>query len=118
MGFRIPKKTYDRATISARDNTIVLEGDIDHDNPDSFLKPFFKEVSSRFHDLLILDITNLEFLNSSGIKCMLDFLKTRAPESKVIIKTDRSKTWQRNSMSVVQSLDEHNIALDDIDRQE
>jgi anti-anti-sigma factor len=115
MKFNIPKQTFDRATISVTGNTIVLEGDIDHNNPEIFLRPFFKKAANQLRESLVLDITNLEFLNSSGIKCMLDFLKSRAPDSKVIIKTDKRKTWQRNSMSVVKSLDEKNISLDDIE---
>ena len=33
MVFNIPRQTHNRATISAIGNTIVLEGDIDHNDP-------------------------------------------------------------------------------------
>ena len=61
---------------------------------------------------IIIDIKNLEFLNSAGIKCLLDFLKAKPPNSKVLIKTDMKKTWQRKSMVVIQSIDEDNISLE------
>jgi len=113
MVFNIPKQTYNRATISAKDNTVILEGDIDQNQPEDFLKPFFNQISSREYESLTIDISNLEFLNSAGIKCLLDFLSSRIPQSKVTIKTDQKKTWQRNSMTVIQSIDEKNISLID-----
>jgi hypothetical protein len=113
MVFNIPKQTHNRATISAKGNTVILEGDIDHNDPEVFIKPFFKKVLSHIHELLIIDMKNLEFLNSAGIKCLLDFLKSKPPNSKVIIKTDRKKTWQRKSMAVLQSLDKDNISLEE-----
>lgn len=116
MVFNIPRQTHNRATISATDNIIMLEGDIDHNDPEVFIKPFLEKVLSQMDETIILDIKNLEFLNSAGIKCLLDFLKAKPPDSKVIIKTDNKKTWQRKSMTVMQSLDEENISLEDIDK--
>lgn len=115
MIFNIPKQTHNRATISASGNTIVLEGDIDHNDPEIFIKPFFEKVLLQKFKLLIIDMGNLEYLNSSGIKCLLDFIKAKSPNSKVIIKTDFKKTWQKKSMAVVQSLDEDNISLEEAD---
>ena len=112
MVFNIPKKTHNRATVSAAGNTVVLEGDIDHNDPEVFINPFFKKVLSQKFKFIIIDIKNLEFLNSAGIKCLLDFLKAKPPNSKVLIKTDMKKTWQRKSMVVIQSIDEDNISLE------
>ena len=46
MVLNIPKQTYNRAVISASGNIIFLEGDIDHSNPEVFIKPFFDKVLS------------------------------------------------------------------------
>ena len=115
MVFNIPKQTHNRATISATGNTIILEGEIDHNDPEDFIKPFFDEVLSQIHELLIIDIKNLEFINSSGIKCLLDFLKAKPRNTRIIIKTDSRKTWQLKSMEVIQSLDKENISLEETD---
>jgi hypothetical protein len=113
MIFKIPKQTHNRATISAEGNTVILEGDIDHNDPEIFIRPFFNKVLSNIRELVIIDMRNLEFLNSSGIKCLLDFIKSKPQGAKVIIKTDKKKTWQRKSMTVLQSLDKDNITLED-----
>lgn len=115
MAFDIPKQTHNRAGLSATGNTIVLEGEIDHNDPEVFIKPFFNKVLSQMHELLIIDIKNLEFINSSGIKCLLDFLKARPRNTRIIIKIDREKTWQQRSMELIQSLDKENISLDKTD---
>ncbi|MBN2531752.1 MAG: hypothetical protein JXB88_02610 [Spirochaetales bacterium] len=115
MVFNIPKQTYNRAIISAKGDTIILEGDIDHNDPEVFIKPFFEKVLSQMHEVLIIDIRNLEFLNSAGIKCLLDFLKAKPTDTRVLIKSDKKKTWQQKSMAVIKSLDEENISLEDVD---
>ncbi|MBN2533320.1 MAG: hypothetical protein JXB88_10530 [Spirochaetales bacterium] len=116
MVFNIPKQTHNRAAISATGNIIILEGDIDHNDPEVFIKPFLEKILSNIPELLIIDIRNLEFLNSSGIKCLLDFLKAKPPHYKVIVRTDKKKTWQHKSMTVIQSLDKDNIYLEDVDK--
>ncbi|MBN2444423.1 MAG: hypothetical protein JXJ04_23875, partial [Spirochaetales bacterium] len=112
MEFSIPKQTFNGATISAHGNRVVIEGDIDQDNPALYLQSFFNTVISHLHDLFILDITNLEYINSAGIKCIIGFLKEREPGSKVVIKSDKKKTWQRHSINILKSLDEKNISID------
>ncbi|MBN2536332.1 MAG: anti-sigma factor antagonist [Spirochaetales bacterium] len=113
MAINIPKKKYKRAVIYANGDTVVLEGEIDQSNPETFLEPFFKKASSLMTTFVYIDITGLEFLNSAGIKCILDFLMKRKSNSRVIIRTDRKKTWQRTAIDVIQSLDKENILLEE-----
>ena len=115
MVFNIPKQTHNKATLSATGNTIILEGEIDHNDPEVFIKPFFNKVLSQMHELLIIDLKNLEFINSAGIKCLLHFLKAKPRNTRIIIKIDRKKTWQQKSMAFIQSFDEENISLEETD---
>jgi anti-anti-sigma factor len=108
----IPKQVHNRVIVSVTDNTIVLEGEIDHNDPELFIKPFFDKLLLQNYDLLIIDIKNLEYLNSSGIKCLLDFIKAKPRNAKIRIKIDMKKKWQYKSMVVIQSIDEKNISLE------
>jgi anti-anti-sigma factor len=113
MALHIPKQTYNRATISATENTIILEGDIDHNDTEDFISPFFKKVASYKHAELIIDITNLDYLNSTGVKCLIEFLKVVVLHSRIIIKTDQKKSWQNRSIYAIQSIDEKHISIID-----
>ncbi|MBN1697986.1 MAG: hypothetical protein JW881_10770 [Spirochaetales bacterium] len=109
----IPKQTFNRATISATGNTIMLEGDIDQNDPEEFIVPFFKKAASIHYDSYIIDITNLEYINSTGVKCLIEFLKSLIPLSKVIFRTDQKKPWQQKSMGAIQAIDKDHISLID-----
>ncbi len=62
-------------------------------------------------DKVTLDFSELEFINSSGIKCIVSFILEKDESSKVIFLIDSSKSWQEKTLEVIQSLDEDNIEI-------
>ena len=99
----------DNTVIFAKDDKVVLKGEIDQAKPGEFLNPFFENVISQMNDSVILDVQELEFMNSSGLKAIITFVMNRKKDSKLIIKVDMDKTWQKTSLKVVASLDSNII---------
>lgn len=113
MSINIPEQIHDKAIISGDGDTIFLRGEIDDFDPGHFLTDFFETAKRQMDKVIKIDFTQLEFLNSSGIKCIVTFVMDKNPDSKIVFITDSSKTWQRTSLEVIQSLDEDNISIDD-----
>ena len=113
MALDIPEQKVQRAIFFAQGDCVVLQGEIDQNDPDVFLDPFFKKVCEQMGESITLDITRLNFLNSAAISCLLEFIMNRKPRTRVTIKVDKSKGWQRYSINVVQALDADNIILED-----
>ena len=111
MDMFIEEQTHGNAIISAEGITIYLKGEIDSVEPGEYLTPFFTSVIEQMNDAVVCDLTELEFINSSGIKCIVSFILERDFESKVTFKLDVSKSWQLKTMEVIQSLDEEKIEL-------
>ena len=114
MPIDIPEQINDRAIISGTGDTLFLKGEIDHVDPGVFLRQFFETAKAQMDQSIRIDVSNLEFLNSSGIKCIVAFVMDKKPGSKIIFITDNGKTWQQTSLEVIQSLDEDNISIDNI----
>ena len=93
-------------------DTIVLEGEIDQQYPDDYLDPFFADVIEQMGKSVTLDIAELDYINSLGIKCLVTFIVKRKANSKVFIKTNKSKSWQRMALKIIKSLDERNIIIE------
>jgi len=107
----IQEKIAGTAKISASGDTALFEGEIDMQNPSDFLNPFFEDIASQMTKTVRLDFTLLEYLNSSGIKCIVSFVLSRPDNSQVIFVVDNNKSWQKTSFEVIQSLDEENISI-------
>ena len=112
MAIKITEETHDRVTLSAADDTAILKGEIDVAKPGNILNPFFDKIKDQMDEQVRLDFTNLDFLNSSGIKCIVSFVMGKKPGSKVVFVVDSNKTWQETSLEVIQSLDEDNISIE------
>lgn len=97
--------------IFAKGDTVTIKGEINHENPEIFLTPFFNKVLIQMDGNIVIDLRYLEYLNSSGIKPIIGFLMSRNPDWHVKIKSDPKSTWQRTSLKVLASLDD-NIALE------
>ncbi len=102
------------ARISAKDNTATLSGEIDMQTPGDYLNPFFKEVIQQMDGDVRLDFTCLEYLNSSGIKCIVSFVLSKPDDHRITFIVDKKKSWQKTSFEVIQSLDEDNIFIQEI----
>lgn len=112
MALNIPEQKHNQAVISAKNNTVVLQGEIDQNKPEIFLEPFFNEVNKQMEDQVIIDLLELNFFNSAAIGCLIDFLINRRPGSLVTMKIDKSRFWQKILMDVVQSIDKDSIRIE------
>ena len=106
----IQKIKKDNTIMFAKNRTIFLTGKIEQLNPNEFLDPFFEMVISKMGDSvinegLILDVRQLNFMNSSGLRAILSFIMKRKGNIKLSIKIDNSKTWQRTSLKIAAKLD-------------
>ncbi len=113
MPIQIPEQVINKSIISGKDDTIYLKGEIDDVDPGKFLTQFFETAKDQMDEIIRIDFKELEFLNSSGIKCIVTFVMDKNPGSKIVFITDSSKTWQRTSLEVIQSLDEDNISIEE-----
>lgn len=111
MALNIEKEIHNEAIIYAKDNIVYLEGEIDQTDPDRFLVPFFKNIILQMEEMVYIDVRKLEYLNSAGIECILEFIINRKPGTKIVIKIDKLKNWQKGAVDVIKSLDEKHISL-------
>jgi hypothetical protein len=90
--------------------SVIISGSINHPKPNIFMEPFLQEV----HDNILakaikavdVDITDLQFLNSSGIREFVDWvmkLNELEEEKKYTIKflCNAEHKWQDSSLSTV-----------------
>ncbi len=112
MPVNIPEETHKNAVLFASGDTAVISGEIDDADPGLFLTPFFDKIKNQMDDVIRLDFTRLDFLNSSGIKCIVSFVMDKNPGTRVVFVTAPDKTWQKTSLEVIQSLDEDNISIE------
>ncbi len=114
MPMNIPEQKYDDALLSAEDRTIIMSGEITSIDPAEFLSPFLEKAFSQADDAaeLIIDITGLNFLNSSAIGCILKRLRKKKAGLKVTIKTDRKKMWQKTSVTIFKLVDPDNVTIE------
>lgn len=99
---------------------IVFSGNIELQNPGEVLDPCFaqvhEEVTTNSVKELVLDFTTLEFLNSSGIKSLINwFIKLpQLPEDKrynLLIKSNKDITWQDTTFRSISMLVPQNVTL-------
>ncbi len=113
MPIHIAEQIHNNSIISGSGDTLFLKGEIDDVDPGLFLTDFFRQARDQMDETIRIDFTGLNFLNSSGIKCIVTFVMEKSPDTKIVFVTDSSKTWQRTSLEVIQSLDEDNIAIEE-----
>jgi hypothetical protein len=102
---------FGKYTISYVKNTVSLNGEIDDKFPQKILDPFFDKVLERMEKQVTIDIRGLNFINSSGIKSLVNFLLKKRPNSKITILSSLQERWQTTSLSLLQSLDKTNIMI-------
>ncbi|OHD07280.1 MAG: hypothetical protein A2086_05425 [Spirochaetes bacterium GWD1_27_9] len=88
-------------------------GELDFENPESVVFPFFNEIHNKVISNKVkcveVDFTKLEFLNSSGLKTLIKWIKTdiTLPEDNrykfKIIATSKIH-WQENALKVLPML--------------
>jgi len=87
--------------------TIYFSGSINHPRPGEFLKPFIQEVHSEIIKKNIkeikVDIKDLKFLNSAGIRELVDWIMqlNELPEEKkykILFICSSEQKWQESSI--------------------
>ena len=99
--------------------TIFISGSINHPRPQVFMEPFIEEV----HDTIVknnikevdLDITKLRFLNSSGIREIVDWVlkMSKLPNEdkyKINFICSSEHKWQESSISTLIYLNQNYTA--------
>ncbi|OHD05401.1 MAG: hypothetical protein A2086_13655 [Spirochaetes bacterium GWD1_27_9] len=106
-----PKKVVEgNVELKAEGDTIFINGNIDCQGPGKFMNPFFSDVHN---DILKnsmknvkLDIRKLTFLNSSGIKELVEWIMkldilSDAQKYTITILTNPEFMWQESSISTL-----------------
>lgn len=110
MGMKLLLVNEGNVQLRGEGDTVLISGNIDSQAPSKFLMPFFKdvhnEVISKNIKEIKLDIRKLNFLNSSGIKELVDWilkLDTLPEEQKYVITilTNPELLWQESSISTL-----------------
>lgn len=112
MSLNINKEVHGSAVLSATGNCVTIQGEIDQDQP-NYLKDFFDKVNIQMGHTLIIDFTNLNFLNSIAIKHLIDFLASKKKMSKIIFKINKEKYWQKDCTELFTKLDEERITIEE-----
>lgn len=94
--------------LTSKEDTVIIEGSLDCQNPGEFLKPFINEVHSQAirtnMKSINIDIKDLEFWNSVAFSEFTDWLLRleEVPEEKRYTMTFLSNpvehAWQKNSL--------------------
>lgn len=111
MTLSIAESAVGPASFSAEGDTVFLKGTIRDANPGAYLNPFFEQVVGQMGPAIQIDVSKLDFINSSACKALMTFIIKRKANSKLVIKTDTTKTWQAVTLKVMQALDKNNITL-------
>lgn len=96
--------------LEMKDTSLKISGNITSPNPNDFIDPFLsnmhKQIIDRGVKEITMDVTQLSFLNSAGIRCLVDWilLLEELPEDQqytVNIIYSSKHLWQESSMSTL-----------------
>jgi hypothetical protein len=99
-----------KVTLSAENDTIMIAGEIDQVNPGEFMETFFATVNeqsaSEGQKVVKIDLSELQFLNSSGIrellKWIISFIKLDQDKSnKIVFLYNPAISWQPISVPML-----------------
>jgi hypothetical protein len=108
---KIIDENFGRFTLTYKNDIVIITGEIDDRYPQKFLDPFFEKVLDKMKDQVTIDIRELNFINSSGIKSLVNFLIKRKANTKITILSSTQERWQSTSLSLLQNLDKDNIII-------
>lgn len=104
--------------------TIAFKGSISLRVPAEVLRPFFADVHAACIadgiQELALDFVELEFMNSSSIRVLVTWLDWIAAEQEakqyvLHFRTKPGVTWQRTTLSVLQTLSKKHVKISSVD---
>ena len=96
--------------MKAEGTTVFISGSINHPRPGEFMEPFIQKTHESIIEQNIMeikvDITNLKFLNSAGIRELVDWVMklNHLPEEKkykIQFLCSSEHKWQESSMSTL-----------------
>lgn len=108
----------DGLNITVKNKVVSIIGNIDSRQPGNLLKVFFTDLSNEMITNKIkkitIDITKLEFLNSSGIKQFVDWIMSidnmeDDEKYEIDIITNPELLWQESSISSLIFLNPHYV---------
>lgn len=108
--------------LKIENNIIYMSGNIDCQKPRYFMEPFFSKAHKYFIDngikKVTVDITDLKFLNSSGIRELVDWVMklSELPEKQKYLITflcNPDYLWQESSITTIAFLDSEHIKKED-----
>mgnify|MGYP001370578118 CR=1 FL=1 len=100
---------------------VIFKGTIEDKNPAPYLTPLFNDIHTKvvesYTKLVELDVRDLTFLNSSGIRCFIQWVAQipKTPKDKryhLKIKISKHILWQENSFNLFKSIEPHHISID------
>ena len=113
--------------VEAKDTTngieIFFNGIIDEVNPGVYLIPMFDEIHNKVVSnkvkIVELNLKGLDFLNSSGIRALIQWISktTKIQESErynVIVKINKDILWQDSLASMLKSFDNQYLTVERI----
>ncbi len=112
MAINISEETYGKVVLSAENDIAFLKGEIDTADPGEYLTPFFNKIIEQMDGTVKVNFTQLNFLNSSGIKCIVSFVMNKKSDDQVVFLTDKGKTWQKTSLAIIKSLDDEHVTIE------
>ena len=100
-----------RALVKSEESKLTILGQVDGQDAYEQMEPLLSPIAQKVTDIFYLNVVELEFMNSSGIKALVTFVLGRKQPSKIVIEYDPDKLWQSTSFSVISSLDPDNVTL-------
>jgi hypothetical protein len=96
--------------LKAEGTTVYISGCVNHPSPGMFIEPFISEVHNRTIEQnvkeIVVDITDLRFLNSAGIRELVDWVMklgslTEDKKYKIKFLCSNEYQWQESSISTL-----------------
>lgn len=110
----------DDVTLSFKEDTVYISGNIVQMKPELYMQNFFKEVHQYVleHEMkcVYVNITKLNFLNSAGVKVLIDWIIsiTEVPEDskyQLFFICNPKSFWQGTSINTLTIIDPHIVQL-------
>ena len=105
--------------VISEENKLSLRGLLALRDPSEVVGGYFKKVHAAAEASgvaqVIIDVTELQFMNSSAIRVFIDWVQwvkgSKSPYKMRFI-TDRTITWQRSTFSAVQALGTGHVSVE------
>ena len=100
---------------------IIFKGIIDNPYPEKFITPFLDKIHNQLIEsnqtILICNMKSLDFINSSGLKCFVNWILNlkkieKTKQYKIVLLLNPSESWQKKSFSVISLLYKDHIKIE------